>query len=162
MDASSSTCRVRALSFSTFVSCGSARIHLCMTVHTFGAGNPCKILFITSWFLSTVSAGVRRCLRSSTNLSSKSSLSSASTMGSIACHCPSSRAVAGQTSGRRRSSGEQGSPSMNLYRRPLLNRASSRGAKRYFANKQCDCASPMYSVSRVSMGDCAYAYVRDQ
>lgn len=119
---SSSFWRTAFLSSSASVKVGKAWIHFCMTVHRFGIGFPGVMAFMALIAcFERARFGIERDSRSSISCSSFfgviSSLSAM--MGMRACHSPSRRATARETSTRLKSSGLQTWPRMNRYKSPF-------------------------------------------
>ena len=119
---SSSFCKTSFLVLSASVVVGRAKIHFCITVHTFGvpiSGVMALIALIVPFEkLGSASDREKGSPRPGSSVGVVISLLSATT-GNRACHSPRRRATARQTSSRLRSSGVQTRPRMNLYRSPF-------------------------------------------
>ncbi len=142
----SSFWRTDFLVFSVSVAVGKACIHFCITVHKLGVAFPGVMALMASIAcFERLRFGVDRGSGSPISGSSKivAGASVSAIRGSRACHSPSRRATARQTSSRLRSSGLQTWPRMNLYMRPFWKRARSGGARLCWARSECEAVSPV-------------------
>lgn len=122
---------------------GRAKIHFCITVQRFGVDFPGVIALIVASEGVTL-AGANESEDSVSDPTSVAvvAVPSSDTIGSKACHSPSLRATPRQTDSRRKSSGLQTRPRMNLYMRPLWKRARRAGARLCWESRECDVVSP--------------------